>query len=68
MLDTPLDQYNHAYKDNIGLETKYKEYKEFNFYNGSIKFSNDDAVLLLENNKWIFNKLVNNCINNMIKI
>jgi len=60
--------YDFAYNDNIGLETKYKEYKEFNFYNGGLKFSNEDAILLLENNKWIFNKLVNNCIYNMIKV
>lgn len=56
-----------TYKDNIGLETKYKEYKEFNFFNGGLKFSNDDAISLLESNRWIFNKLVNTCINNMIE-
>lgn len=60
--------YNFAYKDNIGLETKYKEYKEFNFFNSGLKFSNEDAITLIENNKWIFNKLVITCINNMIEV
>jgi hypothetical protein len=55
------------YKDNINIETKYKEYKEFNFFTGGLSFSNNDAVTLLENNLWIFNKLVNTCINNMIE-
>jgi len=51
-----------VYQDNIGLEDIYKEYKEFNFFNNGINFSNDDAISLLENNCWIFNKFVNKCI------
>jgi hypothetical protein len=56
------------YNDNFGPETKYTEYKEFNFFTCGLKISNEDAIELLTSNKWIFNKEVLKVINSMIKL
>lgn len=54
------------FNNNIGPETTSVEYKEFTFYPNGINIDNDDAIELLNNNKWIFNKNVIDSIKNMI--
>ena len=52
--------------NNIGPETESTEYKEFTFYPCSLNIDNDDAIELIQSNKWIFNRYVIDSIKNMI--
>ena len=54
------------YDDNIGIETESIEYKEFTFYHCGLNIDVDDAIELITNNKWIFNKYVIKSLENMI--
>lgn len=54
------------YNNNIGPETKTIEYKEFTFYSGGLNIDTNDAIDLIQTNKWIFNNHVINSIKNMI--
>ncbi len=56
------------YMDNIGDETIEKEFKIFNFYNIGLELSNEDAIDLISNKKWIFNNCVIKNIKSMISI
>jgi hypothetical protein len=56
----------YIYDDNIGLETYNKEFKVFNFYSGGLEITNDDAITLIQNKKWIFNNYIMNNIKSMI--
>ena len=60
------DEY--TYNDNIGLETENIEYKVFNFYSGGLLLSNDDAIILIQNKKWIFNNSILNNIKSMMSL
>jgi hypothetical protein len=60
------DEY--IYNDNIGLETENIEYKVFNFYSGGLLLSNDDAITLIQNKKWIFNNSILNNIKSMMSL
>ena len=52
--------------NNFGPETEATEYKEFTFYPCGLNIDNNDAIKLIKNNKWIFNKHVIDSIKNMI--
>ena len=54
------------FKENSGLETISTEYKEFTFYSCGLNIDNNDAIELIQNNKWIFNKNVIYSLENMI--
>jgi len=56
------------YNSNIGSETLNKEFKVFNFYNIGLELSNEEAIDLILNKKWIFNNNILYNIKSMIKI
>jgi hypothetical protein len=58
----------YIYDDNIGLETYNREFKVFNFYSGGLEISNDNAITLIQNKKWIFNEHIMNNIKSMISV
>ena len=62
------DEYEYIYDDNIGLETYNREFKVFNFYSGGLEILNDDAIILIQNKKWIFNNSIMNNIKSMISL
>ena len=56
------------YMDNIGDETIDKEFKIFNFFTIGLELSNEDAIDLVDNKKWIFNDNIIKNIKSMINI
>ena len=63
-----MEDNEYIYNDNIGLETENIEFKVFNFYSGGLLLSNDDAITLIQNKKWIFNESIINNIKSMISL
>ena len=63
-----MQNIKYTYNDNIGPETKFNEYKIFNFFPGGLPITHEDAILLIKNKKWIFNNYVIKNLKLLIKI